>query len=1700
MPRRRGSLATATAFGLAAAIVAFGGTAPANAAPGDTAEAEGRLLTLSGTPDLSDLVALSGAYTGFAPGEPDPQLDRSAIDASVLGGVLDAQIAAGVQLGDILTLDRAVAAGAVDQFASAGSAGATGSAGLLDGDGGIVVNDGTGDEVTLDLTPLLATAGASGEISDLSLQLGVLSATATDPGTGPVVSDYRIASADADISSPLVGDVATGVEAAVAALASDIDAQIALGADVDGLLTGVIDGLLAGVISVGTPTGDIRLTVNTTQAVNAVLTQPLTSGGVTIDLAAGTVTVDIDELVALNDLPANTQILDADVIAGLVQEILTDALPAVVLEAVLDSTRVLVTVDAGVSLLPIVGSGVPLGAVSVDIDTTLANLLNPTGPGNSAPQLVIGTTVAGLDVDDLAQPLVDGLLPSLRTSIGDVLTLSDVTALTTPLIGSLDPVFDVLGDVVQLTANVQDGSGFVDPAGAAPGTDTFTVTALRVALLPGTGPTLDLASATVRAVAIPTATPVLITSPTPGQVIDLAAGQSTVVVPIVGTADPDGSVTLTLDGQTVGPVEIGPDGRFTLTPGALPAGTYTATVTQTVPGELAGAPATVTFTIAPAATDITITTPTPGQIFLTTPADPTVDVPVEGAADTEATVTVTIDGQDPRTDVVGADGRYAVSFADLPVGTYTATATQSIDGIVRGTETVTFTVGAPAEAITIDSPTDGQEIPSSGTGPNPTADVPVTGTADPRASVTVTVPGRASQTDATVTDGRFDVLFPNLPVGLYTATATQTIGGVVVGTDQVAFEVGAPAEDVVIDTPDDGQTFTIPAGGTTTDVIVNGSADPRATVVISLPGRDDVTQVVGEDGRFETTFTGLPATSYEVTVTQSIDGAPAGSDTAAFTVEIAGIEQVVIETPEDGDFIPLPAGDTTIVVPFTGTADPAATVTLTVGGTTTGPVEVDDDGGFTLTPPALPAGAYTGTVTQTIGGQPVGSETVTFTIGVPVTITEPTVGQVYTLPTGETGVDVVVSGRADPIGTVTVTITGRTPVEVEVGDDGTYSTTFTGVPEGSFTATVTQEIGGAAAGSAGPVQFTVTAGTADAGADGTAGTDAAGTDAAGTDAAGTDAAGTDAAGTDAAGTDAAGTDAAGTDAAGTDAAGTDAAGTDAAGTDAAGTDAAGTDAAGTDAAGTDAAGTDAAGTDAAGTDAAGTDAAGTDAAGTDAAGTDAAGTDAAGTDAAGTDAAGTDAAGTDAAGTDAAGTDAAGTDAAGTDAAGTDAAGTDAAGTDAAGTDAAGTDAAGTDAAGTDAAGTDAAGTDAAGTDAAGTDAAGTDAAGTDAAGTDAAGTDAAGTDAAGTDAAGTDAAGTDAAGTDAAGTDAAGTDAAGTDAAGTDAAGTDAAGTDAAGTDAAGTDAAGTDAAGTDAAGTDAAGTDAAGTDAAGTDAAGTDAAGTDAAGTDAAGTDAAGTDAAGTDAAGTDAAGNDAAGTDAAGTDAAGTDAAGTDAAGTDAAGTDAAGTDAAGTDAAGTDAAGTDAAGTDAAGTDAAGTDAAGVDATDAAGADASDATDGSTDGADTPTRAVVRFTEIVRGNGSMQMVDAVGFIPGETINATVFSTPKPLAPMVADAEGRATFVFEIGPDFELGDHTVDVIGVDSGMADEMITRFRVVGSTVPAGQPGTPISGGYGGGILPITGGDGDGMLLLGGIALLMMLTGAGALHRGRSRRV
>jgi hypothetical protein len=660
MPRRRGSLATATAFGLAAAIVAFGGTAPANAAPGDTAEAEGRFLTFSGTPDLTALAELSGAYVGFAPGEtPDPQVDRGVLDAAVLSGVLQAQIAAGVQLGDVLTLDQAVAAGAVDQFASAGSAGATGSAGLLTDAGAIAVNGGTGDAVTLDLAPLLASRQLDGVLSDADIRLGAVSATATDPGAGPVTRSYRIASGQVELASPAVGELADDLTGVVQALAPDVDGTIVLDdAATSGVLEDALGGLVAGLGGVADVDGAVTLDLDVDAAVAALRATPITNGVASIDLTAGTVTIDLQ---ALNGLAPDTDLLDAATLSGIVDDVLSDALPAAVLDAVLASTAVSVDIDADLLAL---GIGLPLGTIGVAA-------LVADGP---APRVEVTTSLLGIDVAALETALTQPVLDLVQDATADTLQLGTVTQLTDALIGSLDPLIDTLRQVVQLTVNHQDDSGFVDPAGTDSGTST--VTALRIALLTGAGgPVIDLASATVRAVPAPVADDVVIQTPAEGQLIPLPGGATTVAVPVTGTADPDAEVILSVDGGTASaPVAVGADGTFQLTTQPLPAGTHTATVTQLIGGVAAGTD-TVTFVVGDPLGPLTITTPTPGQVLLTTPADPTLDVPVEGAADPRATVTVAIPGQATQTEPVGTDGAYDVVFPDLPVGDYTATVT-----------------------------------------------------------------------------------------------------------------------------------------------------------------------------------------------------------------------------------------------------------------------------------------------------------------------------------------------------------------------------------------------------------------------------------------------------------------------------------------------------------------------------------------------------------------------------------------------------------------------------------------------------------------------------------------------------------------------------------------------------------------------------------------------------------------------------------------------------------------------------------------------------------------------------------------------------------------------------------------------------------------------------------------------------------------
>jgi hypothetical protein len=161
------------------------------------------------------------------------------------------------------------------------------------------------------------------------------------------------------------------------------------------------------------------------------------------------------------------------------------------------------------------------------------------------------------------------------------------------------------------------------------------------------------------------------------------------------------------------------------------------------------------------------------------------------------------------------------------------------------------------------------------------------------------------------------------------------------------------------------------------------------------------------------------------------------------------------------------------------------------------------------------------------------------------------------------------------------------------------------------------------------------------------------------------------------------------------------------------------------------------------------------------------------------------------------------------------------------------------------------------------------------------------------------------------------------------------------------------------------------------------------------------------------------------------------------------------------------------------------AADADADVAADADADAAIDA--DGTPEPTvlpSATVERATVVRGTGVTQRFFGYGFQPGETVSATVFSTPIQLTPQVADASGNVVFAVLIGSNFELGAHRVQFIGSVSGTlaADRENTSFVVLAN--PAVLASTGFTG-----------------VWSAGLAALLMLAGAGGVgfaRRPRSR--
>jgi hypothetical protein len=898
---RRNPFVYATSLG-AVVLLGVGGLAlPASALASDQSEAEGSILSGGGLVDLNDIASLAPAYRA---NPSSTGVDPHPLSASVLNA-LNINLGSGIQLfggGGVLGV------GALDQYAKDGPIGtAYASSGALQSSGAIAVGTpGDTSNAYIDATTLLSNAGLAPAtknlLSALRIELGAISASATKAGVAAATGDYQIAGGKIVIGSPALGTLTTGLTKNLTDLNAPVNAIAgptgALGTTLDGVANNIVGplgsalgALTAGLVTVNNVHMTAGLTVNLASLLSTLTATPLlsTDGITSIDLGAGTITIDLAALHGntdhtLNNLPANTDLIDPVVLKTALNNSINSALnqiPAKLVTAVnaqLNSTTLTLhlTAHAGVGILP-------LANIDALITGTVGGFLGAAG--STVPTVdASGTTALGIiPVGDLVGPIVDAVvgsvLPALVTPLQNSITgLGIGNGLFQPTVDiaitALTPVLTALNDVVSLKANVQETPGSFRTTGANP-IGSFTERALQLSLLPKLATPLaqvNLASATVRAsaVVIPA---VAITSPASGTEYDVATPTSTQTVAVVGTGAPGADISV-VEGTDTEITTVDSSGNWTVSFANLPVGPYTATATQTVGTDVTTA--TTTFTIAAATTTTTPGTTTPGT---TTPGTTTPGTTTPGTTTPGTTTpgTTTPGTTTPGTTTPGTTTPGTTTPGTTTPGT-TTPGTTTPGTTTPGTTTPgTTTPGTTTPGTT----TPGTTTPGTTTPGTTTPGTTTPGTTTPG----TTTPG--TTTPGTTTPGSTT---PGTTTPGTTTPGTTTAGTTTAGTTTTGTHSNTPSSSVKYTTIERGTGVSEEIYGTgfqageTVDAIVNSTPIPLAGQVADASG--NVTWSLPIGSTFE-------LGSHSATLTGSVSGTvdPADNHTAftVTTAEAAGL-------------------------------------------------------------------------------------------------------------------------------------------------------------------------------------------------------------------------------------------------------------------------------------------------------------------------------------------------------------------------------------------------------------------------------------------------------------------------------------------------------------------------------------------------------------------------------------------------------------------------------------------------------------------------------------------------------------------------------------------------------------------------------------------------------------------------------------------
>ncbi|MFL9550764.1 Ig-like domain-containing protein, partial [Acinetobacter baumannii] len=499
--------------------------------------------------------------------------------------------------------------------------------------------------------------------------------------------------------------------------------------------------------------------------------------------------------------------------------------------------------------------------------------------------------------------------------------------------------------------------------------------------------------------------------------------------PITGTAEPGSTVTVTYPNGDTATVVAGPDGSWSVPNPGLNDGDEVEAI-ATDPAGNPSLPGTTTVdAVAPAVviTDLLTNDSTPA--LTGTVNDPT------------ATVVVNVDGIDYPA-VNNGDGTWTLADNTLPTladgpHTITVTATDAAGNV--GTDTGVVTVDTAAPAAPVIDPVNGTD--------------PITGTAEPGSTVTVTYPDGSTASVVAGPDGTWTVPNPGLndgdtvtavtkdPAGNTSGPATAVVDAAGPNTDGVNFAVDSVTADNVINASEASGNVTV------TGVLKNVPADAANTVVTVVINGQTYTATV--DSTAGTWTVSVPGSDLTADADKTIDAKVTFTDAAGNSSSVNDTQTYTIDTTAPDAPVINPVNGTD---PITGTAEPGSTVTVTYPDGSTTTVVAGPDGSWSVPNPGNLVDGDTVTATAT---DPAGNTSLPGTGTVSADITAPVVALDDVLTNDSTP---ALTGTVnDPTATVVVNVDGVDYPAVNNGD-GTWTLADNTLPtlaDGPHTITVT---------------------------------------------------------------------------------------------------------------------------------------------------------------------------------------------------------------------------------------------------------------------------------------------------------------------------------------------------------------------------------------------------------------------------------------------------------------------------------------------------------------------------------------------------------------------------------------------------------------------------------------------------------------------